>query len=84
MRGAPVVRAGAEERIGVGEVSVERVALDARALGDCAERGHRGARGAVQLDRGLDDPPPSVGLPLGSDLHPVPALFHCTRLYLET
>jgi hypothetical protein len=48
-------RAGGDERAIVGKVAVERVALDAGALGDGADGGPRRADRGVKRDRGVDD-----------------------------
>ena len=50
---------------------IEGVPLNAGPLGHHAEGGERRPDAAVQLDRGLDDPPPGVGLPLGAALQGV-------------
>src|SRR4051794_27738982 len=82
----PVGGAGGEERVVVGEVGVDRVPLDARALGDRAQRRPRGAERRVQVDRGLDDTLPGLRLLLGPLAEAVRTFFrrsHCTPSYIE-
>ena len=50
---------------------IERVALNAGALRDHAERRARRADAAVQVDRGFDDAPPGFRLLLGTALEGV-------------
>ena len=65
----------AVEQVGLGrEVAVERAALDARPLGDRAQRRARRPDGAVQLDRRLGDPQVRLGHVRGALLQLVLAL----------
>ena len=50
----------------VGEVPVQRVALDTRESRDVAQRGPSRSLCLVKLDRSFHDPPTSLGLPLGA------------------
>ncbi len=79
----PVLGAGPEERAVVGEVRIDGVPLDARPLGDPADRRSRGADARVQIDRGLNDSLPRLRLaprPLLQLVLPI----HCTEVYRES
>ena len=79
----PVLGAGSEERAVVREVRIDGVPLDARPLGDPADRRPRGTDARMQLDCGLDDPLPCLRLaarPLFQFVLPI----HCTEVYRES
>jgi hypothetical protein len=71
-----------EERAVVREVRVDGVPLDARPLGNAADRRPRGADARVQGDRGLDDPLPRLSLAARTFLQLVLPI-HCTEVYRE-
>ena len=64
-------RAGEEQAALIGKMRIERVPLNAGALGDHAERRLRRADAAVQIDRGFDDALPGLRLLLGAALEGV-------------
>src|SRR5215207_4457348 len=86
VRGAPVRRAGGEQRLLVGEVAVDGRAAHAGAVGDRADRSPRGTELLVERDGALGDAGARPLLELGSPLHPVGALFigHICRMDLDT
>ncbi|CDX45274.1 hypothetical protein MPLSOD_90058 [Mesorhizobium sp. SOD10] len=61
-------RAGLKQAPLIGEVSVERVTLNARAFGNHTEGRRRRADAAVQVDGSLDDAAPGFRLLLGAAL----------------
>ena len=79
----PSARSRPGRACGRREMRVDGVPLDARPLGDPADRRSRRADARMQIDRGLDDPLPRLRLAPRALLQLVLPI-HCTEVYRES